>query len=142
MTNNITHSNRYSLVHSAANRSNRLRFRFGYSVCVCVFFLIFSLDCTSTSYQVDFCVQFVFELCVCQGSLPVGEIGKLLQEATANASLSQTLKDQFGGLKKFLEKVRSALDDVVTWQLCLVWYQGISNTLMTRWCDDQCYYHG
>lgn len=40
-----------------------------------------------------------------QGSLPVGEIGKLLQEATANASLSQTLKDQFGGLKKFLEKV-------------------------------------
>lgn len=41
-----------------------------------------------------------------QGSLPVGEIGKLLQEATANASLSQTLKDQFGGLKKFLEKVQ------------------------------------
>ncbi|CAM9739893.1 unnamed protein product, partial [Pylaiella littoralis] len=39
-----------------------------------------------------------------KGSLPVGEIGKLLQEATANASLSQTLKDQFGGLKKFLEK--------------------------------------
>lgn len=35
----------------------------------------------------------------------MGEIGKLLQEATANASLSQTLKDQFGGLKKFLEKV-------------------------------------
>ncbi|CAM9149523.1 unnamed protein product, partial [Scytosiphon promiscuus] len=39
-----------------------------------------------------------------KGSLPVGEIGKLLQEATSNPSLSQTLKDQFGGLKKFLEK--------------------------------------
>lgn len=38
----------------------------------------------------------------------MGEIGKLLQEATANASLSQTLKDQFGGLKKFLEKVSQA----------------------------------
>lgn len=38
----------------------------------------------------------------------MGEIGKLLQEATANASLSQTLKDQFGGLKKFLEKVRGS----------------------------------
>ncbi|CAM9205493.1 unnamed protein product [Phaeothamnion confervicola] len=39
-----------------------------------------------------------------RGPLPVGEIGKLLQEATANASLSQTLKDQFGGLKKFIER--------------------------------------
>ena len=39
-----------------------------------------------------------------KGPLPVGEIGKLLQEFTANAGLSQTLKDQFGGLKRFLEK--------------------------------------
>jgi len=39
-----------------------------------------------------------------KGPLPVGEIGKLLQEATSNATLSTTLKDQFGGLKKFLEK--------------------------------------
>ena len=39
-----------------------------------------------------------------RGPLPVGEIGKLLQEATANPSLSSTLKDKFGGLKKFLEK--------------------------------------
>ncbi|CAM9884841.1 unnamed protein product [Chrysoparadoxa australica] len=38
-----------------------------------------------------------------KGPLPVGEIGKLLQEATANATLSQTLKDRYGGLKKFLE---------------------------------------
>ena len=33
----------------------------------------------------------------------VGEIGKLLQEITANSSLSTILKDKFGGLKKFLE---------------------------------------
>ena len=39
-----------------------------------------------------------------RGPLPVGEIGKCLQEATANPTLSNTLKDKFGGLKKFLEK--------------------------------------
>ena len=36
--------------------------------------------------------------------LPVGEIGKLLQEATSNSGLSSTLKEKFGGLKRFLEK--------------------------------------
>ena len=36
--------------------------------------------------------------------MPVGEIGKMLQEATANPSLSGVLKESFGGLKKFLEK--------------------------------------
>ena len=35
--------------------------------------------------------------------MPVGEIGKMLQEATANPSLSTVLKESFGGLKKFLE---------------------------------------
>eukprot|EP00753_Platysulcus_tardus_P014001 PLAT3971.1.p1 GENE.PLAT3971.1~~PLAT3971.1.p1 ORF type:complete len:1126 (-),score=393.47 PLAT3971.1:72-3143(-) len=39
-----------------------------------------------------------------RGPLPVGEIGKMLQGATSNAGLSATLKDKFGGLKKFLEK--------------------------------------
>ena len=39
-----------------------------------------------------------------RGPLPVGEIGKMLQEITANASLSTILKEKFGGLKKFLEK--------------------------------------
>ena len=36
--------------------------------------------------------------------MPVGEIGKMLQEATANPALSGVLKESFGGLKKFLEK--------------------------------------
>lgn len=43
------------------------------------------------------------QILVEKGSVPVGEIGKLLQEATANPSLSQILKDKYGGLKRFLE---------------------------------------
>ncbi|RHY73564.1 hypothetical protein DYB30_000827 [Aphanomyces astaci] len=40
-----------------------------------------------------------------RGALPIGEIGKCLQEtATAATALSAVLKDQFGGLKKFLEQ--------------------------------------
>ncbi|OQR88025.1 Major Facilitator Superfamily (MFS) [Thraustotheca clavata] len=39
-----------------------------------------------------------------KGPLPIGEIGKCLQDATANTALSVTLKEQFGGLKKFLEQ--------------------------------------
>ena len=35
-----------------------------------------------------------------RGPVPVGEVGKLLQEMTANLTLSQTLKDKFGGLKR------------------------------------------
>ena len=38
-----------------------------------------------------------------KGPLPVGEVGKLLQEATGNPNLSQALKEKYGGLKKFLE---------------------------------------
>mmetsp|Transcript_41170 Transcript_41170/g.53103 ORF Transcript_41170/g.53103 Transcript_41170/m.53103 type:complete len:992 (+) Transcript_41170:88-3063(+) len=44
------------------------------------------------------------EILTDKGPLPVGEIGKLLQEITANSNLSTILKDKFGGLKKFLEK--------------------------------------
>jgi len=39
-----------------------------------------------------------------KGPLPVGEVGKMLQEATGNPSLSQILKERHNGLKKFLEK--------------------------------------
>mmetsp|Transcript_16929 Transcript_16929/g.25532 ORF Transcript_16929/g.25532 Transcript_16929/m.25532 type:complete len:1244 (-) Transcript_16929:329-4060(-) len=38
-----------------------------------------------------------------RGPLPVGEIGKMLQEITCISTLSAYLKDKFGGLKKFLE---------------------------------------
>jgi len=38
-----------------------------------------------------------------KGPLPVGEIGKLLQDATSNPNLSTVLKEKFGGLKRFLE---------------------------------------
>ena len=37
------------------------------------------------------------------GTLPVGEIGKMLQEQTNIPQLSSKLKERFGGLKKFLE---------------------------------------
>jgi len=39
-----------------------------------------------------------------KGPLPVGEVGKMLQEATGNPHLSQVLKERHNGLKKFLEK--------------------------------------
>jgi hypothetical protein len=39
-----------------------------------------------------------------KGPLPVGEVGKMLQEATGNPNLSQILKERYNGLKKFLEK--------------------------------------
>jgi hypothetical protein len=38
-----------------------------------------------------------------KGPLPVGEIGKMLQEATSMVAMSHSLKEKFGGLKKFLE---------------------------------------
>jgi len=39
-----------------------------------------------------------------RGPLPVGEVGKMLQEMTGQISLSTHLKEKFGGLKKYLEK--------------------------------------
>jgi len=38
-----------------------------------------------------------------RGTLPVGEIGKTLQELTSMHVISGKLKEAFGGLKKFLE---------------------------------------
>lgn len=38
------------------------------------------------------------------GPLPVGEIGKMLQDITSNPSLSHVLKTSFGGLKRFLQR--------------------------------------
>ena len=38
-----------------------------------------------------------------RGTLPVGEVGKILQELTCTVSLSGRLKERYGGLKKFLE---------------------------------------
>lgn len=43
------------------------------------------------------------EILAVKGSLPVGEIGKILAEWTSISNLSQRLKEKFGGLKKFLE---------------------------------------
>ena len=43
------------------------------------------------------------EILAIKGSLPVGEIGKILAEVTGIPNLSQKLKEKFGGLKKFLE---------------------------------------
>jgi hypothetical protein len=38
-----------------------------------------------------------------RGPLPVGEVGKRLQEVTQNAQMSNHLKEMYGGLKKFME---------------------------------------
>lgn len=39
-----------------------------------------------------------------RGALPVGEIGKMLQESTGFSTVTTSLKSIYGGLKKFLEK--------------------------------------
>ncbi len=39
-----------------------------------------------------------------RGAIPVGEIGKLLQDATLMPHLSRILKEKYGGLKRFLER--------------------------------------
>lgn len=44
------------------------------------------------------------EILADRGPLPVGEVGKMLQEITGMSALSVCLKENFGGLKKFLEK--------------------------------------
>lgn len=44
------------------------------------------------------------EILIDKGSLPVGEIGKMLQEAVSTSSMPALLKEKFGGLKKFLER--------------------------------------
>lgn len=48
-------------------------------------------------------VSLACEILSDKGALPVGEIGKLLQEATSNVTLSAILKERFGGLKRFIE---------------------------------------
>eukprot|EP01138_Halocafeteria_seosinensis_P004117 gb/GECG01004209.1/.p1 GENE.gb/GECG01004209.1/~~gb/GECG01004209.1/.p1 ORF type:complete len:1506 (+),score=206.84 gb/GECG01004209.1/:1-4518(+) len=64
-------------------------------------YIAFLLDSEVTSSAV---VRLAKEVLSEKGSLPVGEIGKLLQEATSNSSLSSILKEKWGGLKKFLEQ--------------------------------------
>jgi len=49
-------------------------------------------------------VSFADAILLEKGPLPVGEVGKMLQEATGNLQLSQMLKEKHNGLKKFLEK--------------------------------------
>ena len=38
-----------------------------------------------------------------RGSVPVGELGKIMQEMTGTSNLSARLRSSFDGLKKFLE---------------------------------------
>jgi hypothetical protein len=79
-------------------------------------FGVLSADLRSLYHSIDFCsflldaevtspalLSLASEILSERGPIPVGEIGKLLQEATSNGSLSSTLKERFGGLKRFLE---------------------------------------
>lgn len=52
-------------------------------------------------------ISMVVHVLEMKGPLPVGEIGKQLQEATGNPQLSQVLKERYGGLKKFIEGISS-----------------------------------
>lgn len=49
-------------------------------------------------------ITFCIDLLVLRGSLPVGEIGKILSEASSVQNLSHRLREKYGGLKKFLER--------------------------------------
>jgi hypothetical protein len=56
--------------------------------------------CVSESAVLALSKEILFE----RGTLPVGEIGKVLQELTCASSFLGKLKEKFGGLKKFLER--------------------------------------
>jgi hypothetical protein len=49
------------------------------------------------------------EILADKGPLPVGEIGKVLTELASIPNLSMKLKENFGGLKKFLERYQDKL---------------------------------
>lgn len=49
-------------------------------------------------------LTFCMDLLLTRGSLPVGEIGKILSEASSVQNLSHRLREKYGGLKKFLER--------------------------------------
>ena len=48
-------------------------------------------------------VALAVQLLHIQGPMPVGEVGKCLQEITGNTALPALIKEYYGGLKKFLE---------------------------------------
>ena len=53
----------------------------------------------------DSALNTLSKLVLSEGPLPVGEIGKMLQEAcSAISNMSSILKERFGGLKKFIER--------------------------------------
>jgi hypothetical protein len=56
--------------------------------------------CVSESAVLALSKEILYE----RGTLPVGEIGKVLQELTCASSFLGKLKEKFGGLKKFLER--------------------------------------
>lgn len=57
----------------------------------------------------DSALNTLSKLVLLEGPLPVGEIGKMLQEACSVVSnMSSVLKERFGGLKKFLERFPEA----------------------------------
>jgi hypothetical protein len=76
----------------------------------------FTVDVPAIVRSIDFCsfllatevsegalISIAEQVLKDRGCLPVGEIGKLLQEATNNPNLPHQLKERFGGLKRFLE---------------------------------------
>ena len=50
-------------------------------------------------------IKMTKEILIEKGGLPVGEVGKFLQESINSVTLSARLKDKFGGFKRFLEKL-------------------------------------
>jgi len=76
----------------------------------------FASDPHEVQDQLDYCcmvldadvtagalVSLAREVLLEYGSLPVGEVGKHLQEAVPHDGLPALLKERFGGLKRFLE---------------------------------------
>jgi hypothetical protein len=63
------------------------------------------------------------EILAARGPLPVGEIGKTLQDSLGNQRLSAMVKERFGGLKKFFEEAADVFfvgqDHVFNPRVCL-----------------------
>lgn len=69
-----------------------------------------------------------------KGPSPVGEIGKYLQDCLSCDNLSQILREQYGGLKKFLEKYQDIF--VITKN-----HPYNPHVFLTEQLNDDCYKH-
>ena len=66
---------------------------------VCFAYMILNGEVTESAVR-----SILYDVLYERGAVPVGELGKILQEMSCVTNFSAKLKEKFGGLKKYLEK--------------------------------------